>query len=406
MRIQAKFRDVSWRSMRTIGERLLADIGELAPDIAARAAEIEAGRRIPLDLVDALRTIGVFRIFVPESHGGLEFDLPTGVEIISALSRIDGSVGWTAMIGNGGSVFAPMLPRESYEQVYRDGPVIIAGSIQPAGTAEATHGGWRVNGRWPFASGCLHADWLAGFCVMTEGGKPLPGPAGEDGPPLIRGFLLPARNWNIEDTWYVAGLKGTGSHHIAISDTVVPPENFFDFMGGVPCLPGPLYQAPPQLLPLLHGSFAVGVAEGALDDLVAHANTGRQQLRAPVPMRDSETFQGELGRIAAEVSAARAFLQAQVASHWRHALAGTLNDESLLTQGTQTAIWIATTCVRVADACFALGGGSAVYETSPLQRRLRDLHVAAQHAAVHQRHYVSAGRLLLHPPRSHGGFGS
>jgi alkylation response protein AidB-like acyl-CoA dehydrogenase len=112
-------------------------------------------------------------------------------------------------------------------------------------------------------------------------------------------------------------------------------------------------------------------------------------------MRDSETFQGELGRVAAEIRAARALLQAQAASHWRHALAGTLKDEALLVQGTQTAIWLATTCVRAADACFALGGSSALYETSPLQRRLRDLHAAAQHAVAQQRHYVSAGKLLL-----------
>jgi alkylation response protein AidB-like acyl-CoA dehydrogenase len=70
-------------------------------------------------------------------------------------------------------------------------------------------------------------------------------------------------------------------------------------------------------------------------------------------------------------------------------------DEALITQGTQTAIWLATTCVRVADTCFALGGGSALYETSPLQRRLRDLHAAAQHAIAQPRHYASAGKLLL-----------
>ena len=233
---------------------------------------------------------------------------------------------------------------------------------------------------------------MFGLCVMTEGGKPL---AGEGGAPLVRGFFLPARDWQIEDTWYVAGLKGTGSHHITLKDTMVPAANFFDLASGVPCLPGPLYQAVRHLLPLMHGAISVGIAEGALDDLIALANTGRQQLGAAVPMRESETFQGELGRVAADLRAARALLQVQAASHWRHALAGTLKDEALLTQGTQTAIWLATTCVRVADACFALGGGSALYETSPLQRRLRDLHAAAQHAIAHQRHYVSAGKLLL-----------
>jgi alkylation response protein AidB-like acyl-CoA dehydrogenase len=380
-------------------KRLLAEIQELAPEITARVAEIETGRRIPLDLVEALRSIGLFRMFVPRSHGGLELDLPAGVEIIGALSRIDGSVGWTAMIGSTSAIFGPLLPRETYEQVYQNGPVILAGSIQPAGTVEAVDGGWRVNGRWPFASGCQHADWMVGFCVMTEGGKPLPGPAGEAGPPLVRGFFLPAHHWQIEDTWYVAGLKGTGSHHIALKETFVPAANFFEFPNGAPCLPGPLCQAVRQLLPLMHGAVTVGIAEGALDELVATANTGRQQFRATVPMRESETFQGELGRVEAEVSAARAFLQVQAASHWRHALAGTLNDEALLMQGTQTAIWLSTTCVRAADACFALGGGSALYESSPLQRRMRDLHAAAQHVIAQQRHYVSAGKLLL--GRSH-----
>jgi alkylation response protein AidB-like acyl-CoA dehydrogenase len=398
MRVQNQFHDVSLGTSRAMAERMLADIRELAPDITTRAAEIETGRRIPPDLVETLRSIGVFRMLVPHSHGGLDFDLPTALDIIGALGRIDGSVGWTVMIGTGSALFAPLLQREIYDQVYRNGPdAILAGSIQPGGTAEAAPGGWRVSGRWPFASGCLHADWMAGFCVMTEGGKPIPGPAGESGPPLIRGFALPARNWQIEDTWHVAGLKGTGSHHIAITDTLVPTVNFFDLANGLPCQSGPLYQAVPQVLPLLHGANTVGMAEGALDELVELANTGRQQFLAAVPMRDSETFQSELGRLAAEVRAARAFLEAQAAGHWRHACAGTLKDEALLAQSMQAAVWLVTTCVRVADACFTLGGSSALYETSPLQRRLRDLHVAAQHAVVHQRHYASAGKLLLHP---------
>jgi alkylation response protein AidB-like acyl-CoA dehydrogenase len=396
MRLQNQPGEVSSWATVTPVEHLLADIRELAPGITARTAEIEAGRRIPVDLVETLRSIGVFRMLVPRSHGGVEFDLPTALDVISALGKIDGSVGWTAMIGNGGDIFAPLLRRETFDQVYRNGPdTILAGSIQPAGTAERAHGGWRVTGRWPFASGCLHADWMLGFCIMTEGGKPIPGPDGEGGPPLVRGFVLPARDWQIEDTWYVAGLKGTGSHHIAIKDTLVPAANFFDLANGVPCLSGPLYQAALQVLPLLHGANAVGVAEGALDELVALANTGRQQFRAALPMCNSETFQFELGRIETDVRAARAFLKAQAASHWRHALAGTLKDEALFTQGTQAAIWVVTTSVRVADACFTLGGGSALYDASPLQRRLRDLHAAAQHAAVQQRHYAGAGKLLL-----------
>ena len=124
-----------------------------------------------------------------------------------------------------------------------------------------------------------------------------------DAPP-VRGVFLPARDWQIEDTWHVAGLKGTGSHHITLRDTVVSAGNFFDLENGVPCLPGPLYQGVLPLLPLMLGAVSVGMAEGALDDVVELAKTGRQQLHAAVPMRDSETFEGELGRVAAELRAA------------------------------------------------------------------------------------------------------
>jgi indole-3-acetate monooxygenase len=175
----------------------------------------------------------------------------------------------------------------------------------------------------------------------------------------------------------------------------VSADNFVDLAEGTPCVPGPLYFAVPQLLPIFHGAFDLGMAEGALSALVELANTGWQQQRATKPTRESEIFQYELGRIEADLRAAQAFSHTQAASHWRHAVAGTLKDEALLSESTQSGIWIATACTRVADACFTLGGGAALYESSPLQRRMRDLHVAAQHAAVQQRHYVGAGARLL-----------
>jgi indole-3-acetate monooxygenase len=374
-------------------QRMLAGVRELAPEIISRAAEIEALRHIPTDLIEALKAIGIFRMFVPRSHGGLELDLPSALEIIGALASIEGSVGWNAMIGSGGGIFAPLLRREIYDRIYQNGPdTILAGSVQPAGTAEKEGDHWRVNGRWLFASGCLHAEWMLAMCKMTDGGHPL---VDDHGAPVIRGFTLPADDWEIEDTWYVAGLKGTGSNHIKVRNALVPAAHFFDLEKSVPCVPGPLCQAVRQVLPLLHAAFSIGVAEGALADLIELANSGHQQRRAARPMRDSEAFQFELGRVSAELRAARAFFQVQVASHWRHALAGTLKDGALLVQGTQAGIWVASTSVRVVDACFSLAGGAAVNDSSPLQRRLRDLHVAAQHATVHQRQYAGAGEALL-----------
>ncbi|UQD69841.1 flavin-dependent monooxygenase [Bradyrhizobium japonicum] len=386
--------------LRDPHQDMLAGIRELAPEIKARAAEIEATRRVPPDLVERLRSIGLFRMFVPRSQGGLELDFPAGLEVIKALARLDGSVGWIAVVAGASSLFVAASPPELYQRIYQDGPdTAICGSSQPGGTAERVVDGYRVRGRWPFASGCTHADWIGGFCIVTENGKPVPGPQGK---PLLRVVALPARSWEIEDTWHAAGLKGTGSHHVTLRETLVSEADFFD-LDAAPRQSGPLYQALRQWLPLVHGAFSVGMAEGTFDDLLALAATGRQQLYAAAPMRESEIFQYDLGRISADLGAAQAFHEVQAASHWRHALAGTLNDEDLVIEGARSATWLATTCVGIADACFALAGASAVYDSSPLQRRLRDLHVAAQHAHAQQRQYVDVGKLALRRSAGHAG---
>ncbi|WP_441260101.1 flavin-dependent monooxygenase [Bradyrhizobium sp. 521_C7_N1_3] len=386
--------------LRDPHQDMLAGIRELAPEIKARAAEIEATRRVPPDLVERLRSIGLFRMFVPRSQGGLELDFPAGLEVIKALARLDGSVGWIAVVAGASSLFVAASPPELYQRIYHDGPdTAICGSSQPGGTAERVADGYRVRGRWPFASGCTHADWIGGFCIVTENGKPVPGPQGK---PLLRVVALPARSWEIEDTWHAAGLKGTGSHHVTLRETLVSEADFFD-LDAAPRQSGPLYQALRQWLPLVHGAFSVGMAEGTVDDLLALAATGRQQLYAAVPMRESEIFQYDLGRISADLGAAQAFHEVQAARHWRHALAGTLNDEDLVIEGARSATWLATTCVGIADACFALAGASAVYDSSPLQRRLRDLHVAAQHAHAQQRQYVDVGKLALRRSAGHAG---
>jgi indole-3-acetate monooxygenase len=380
----------------TAADRVLSEIGALAPIIVARAAEAEAARRIPADVLQMLRSAGVFRMAVPKIHGGLEFDFPAIARVVQALAKIEGSIGWISSLNQIAAMLLPLLAQETYEQVYRDGPdVLCAGVNQPAGTAVAEAGGWRVNGRWPFASGCEDADWIAGACVLTKEGQPLYGPA--EGVPAVRFVCLPARYWQIEDTWRASGLRASGSHHIVLRDVFVPSENLMDIAIPRPCLPGPLYGAPLQFVTLQHGPIALGLAEGALDDIVGMAQSARQQLRATVAMRDSEIFQYELGRAQAEFRAAQAMFDAQAANHWRHALAGTLNSEALLVECTQSMIWVTEACLRVAQNCFALGGGSAVFESLPLQRRLRDIQVAAQHVSVQARHYAQAGKLLLSP---------
>lgn len=386
--------------MQDTAKRILSDLHDLAPKLGARVAEFEAARRISPDVVSTLRTIGIFRMFVPKSHDGFALDLPAALDIIATLARIDGSLGWIVMIASNAALCAPLLPRQTYDDVYRDSPdIVIAGSTQPLGTLDAMDGGWRASGRWPFASGCQHADFIIGGGTMTRDGKPLSDGAGEGAPLPPLCFMLPARAWQIEDTWHVSGLRATGSHHIAIKDAIVAAAQTFNLSEIAPCVPGPLYGKLLQVAPLLMSAVVVGIAEAALDDIIAYANSGRRQQYAPVPMRESETFHGELGRVAAEVRAARAFFESENARYWRHALAETNDAPALQAEVKQGAIWLTATCIGAANACFALGGGSAIYDGSPLQRRLRDLQAVGQHAVVQRRHYADIGKMLVQHER-------
>lgn len=373
---------------------IMSRVSALAPTLAGRAAEAEAARRLPADVLGMLRTAGLLRMAAPKIHGGLELDFPDIARVLQAVAKIDGSIAWVCMVANAARLLVPRIARKTYEEFYRNGPdQLCAGAVsRPAGTAAAEAGGWRVNGRWPFASGCEDADWIGGACVLVKDGQPLPGAVA--GMPAIGIVCLPARHWQVADTWHACGLRATGSHDVVLPDTLVPSENLVD-LAAEPCHSGALYRAPMPFGPLWQGPIALGLAEGALDDVITMAHSGRRQLHAAVAIRDSEIFHYELGRAQAGFRAARAAFEAQAASHWRHAVAGTLNSEALCMEGTQSAVWVAEACLQVVQRCFALAGAAAVYDSSPLQRRLRDIETAVQHAGVQQRHYAQAGQLLL-----------
>jgi alkylation response protein AidB-like acyl-CoA dehydrogenase len=382
--------------MSAAAARLLNDVRALAPELAARASESEANRTLPRDLVEKLRAMGIFRIFVPKSHGGLELAVPEAVEIVAAIAAADGSAGWTVMIGVSSGLMFSRLPREAFDAVYAKGPdVIQAGAVQPNGRAETVEGGYRVTGRWPTGSGCLHADWIVGGCVVTKSGEPLDGPI--PGQPRTRLMALPASVWTIEDTWHALGLKGTGSHHTSLSDAFVPEAQTFEF-AGPSCVPGPLFDYVASTILLLHAAFALGVAEGARNDLLALVAGGKQQLFARTTMRDSTVFQYELGRIDADIRASRAYFERQAALEWRRSLAGEAGEPSRLIEAQQMELWVTATCMRAIDHCYTLAGASALYQSSPLQRRLRDIHTGSQHSLAHRRHFVTAGQLRLGLP--------
>jgi indole-3-acetate monooxygenase len=225
------------------------------------------------------------------------------------------------------------------EEIFHDGEDhIIAGSGQPVGTAERVPGGWRVTGSWPFASGCQNAEWIAGTCVMMEGGSPTDASAGPG--PMIRTCLMPAEHWEIRDTWHAFGLKGTGSHHVALTDVLVPDENFFEFPFGASFAPDPVFAKFPELVVLVHGAVAVGIAEGAIMDLVALAGAGVKQLFMTTPLVETERFKEGLARLDAELMAARALLEAQITRVWENPERPTGKDLTRVAEQLQAAVWI------------------------------------------------------------------
>jgi alkylation response protein AidB-like acyl-CoA dehydrogenase len=374
-------------------DEVLSRITELAPMIKRLSPDIEQGRRLPAELVAALRSARIYGMLVPRRYGGLELDPLSAFQAVTALARLDGSVGWNAMIGHIAAVMPFLASPTLCEQIYQDGKDhIIAGSGQPVGKAERVPGGWKVTGVWPFASGCQSAEWMVGTCVMMEGGSPIE--ASEGPGPMIRSCIVPAEHWEIRDTWHTSGLKGTGSHHVALTDVLVPDENFFGFPFGTSFAPDPIFTRFPAVLELAHAAHAVGIAEGAIMDLVELAGAGVKQMFMTTPLVETERFKEGLARLDAELMAARALLEVQTVRLW-HSERAPAKDLAGVAEQLQAAIWITSACVRVTEGCFELAGSRGVYESSSLQRRVRDLRVAAQHVAVHPRLYVGAGATVL-----------
>ncbi len=363
-------------------------IRDLLPDIQQRSPEIENSRRIPPDLVASLKAAGIFRLMAPKSLGGDEIDFPSSAQILSELAKADGAVGWSLMIGCETPQLLALLPEQTFEQLYADGPdVTVGGAFAPKGVAKPVEGGFEASGQWGFASGCEHADYLFGNCVVTD-------PEAPEQPPELRCMLMPRAEWQILDTWHTSGLRGTGSHDITIDKAFIPAEHSFDLFGGTPCIDRPLFRAPIQQFALHIGAVALGIAEGALEELTAFAIAGKTRLYARSAMADGELFQYRLGHAEADTQAARALLESRVAELWQQAQAGSISPD-LQMRVMQTEAWVVEISARVVDACYTAGGGSAIYEASPLQRRLRDIHTLTQHASAQEGVFANAGAKLL-----------
>ncbi len=358
---------------------------QLAPTIAARAPEVETARRLPPDLLDELISAGCFRVIVPRSHGGLEADLATAMRLNETLARADGSVGWTVMIGAAAWGDLAALPHPSFDALFSNGPdVLAAGAFNPTGRIVADDGGYRVTGRWGFASGCEHANWLFANSVEDI----------VEGVPQLRVAVFTPDQVTIEDTWHVSGLCGTGSHHFRVDDVLVPADRTFRPLVDHPSIDVPIVRIPPpSLIPMLISSVALGIARGALDDIVRLA-ADKVPMLARAPLATDPVFHLDLADADTELRAARALVYEVTDEVWNAALAG---DELSMDQRARVraaGVWCAARAAAVVDTAYRLGGGSSLYADSPLQRRLRDIHALTQHFLVRRDTLVTAGAIL------------
>jgi len=365
----------------------------LAPRVRSLADECERGRRLPQQLVDAFAEAGIFRMLVPKSLGGLEVEPAAMIETIETLSAADGSAGWCAMIGATTGVTAAYLAEGAAREVYGADPLMVTGGVfAPHGRAIAVDGGYRVSGRSPFASGCEHCGWLMIGSVVLDGGKPRLLPSGM---PESRLMLFPRAVAKIHDTWNVAGMRGTGSHDIEVSDLFVPADRSVSIVSDRPREPGPLYRFPVfGLLALGGAAVSLGLGRAAIDELRRLAadkvpTAGRKRLS------ERGVIQVQMAEAEAMLGSARAFLFEAVGDAWRTARGGSdigIGERARLRLAATHAV---STAVKVADLMYTAGGGTAIYATSPLQRALRDAHVVTQHMMVAPATLELVGRVLF-----------
>ena len=364
---------------------LAARAAGLAPLIMATREEADANRNTSPQVVEALADAGLLQMYLPRSLGGPELPPLAAFCAIEELSRADGSVGWCAMIATLISQFTAWL-RPSVARSIAGVPADLrgAGSLRPLGQARAVDGGYRISGRWNFASGIGYANWLYCTCRVVDGDMACK--------PLLRAAWIPSKAAKVIDTWSVVGLRGTGSNDFLVDDCFVERAYTMSF-AEPPFECGALYS--PRLffvtLWVVTAANALGIARGAIDTFIDLA--GQISTSSSVPLRDRPAVQSGVAEAEAILGAARAFVVDAVGAAWD---AASGSDPGLAVARARLAITHSIhEAVRAVDLVFHAAGTNALYNSNALERHWRDVHAVVQHNAAFHAHYESAGKVLL-----------
>ncbi|GAB4325731.1 MAG: acyl-CoA dehydrogenase family protein [Dehalococcoidia bacterium] len=378
--------------MESEAKRYLAAIDAIAPVVRRDAALAEDLAHATPAMAEAFVEHGLYRLWVPRSLDGAELDLPASLEVFEAASRLDGSAGWLVTIGTGGGLFAAFMEASAAEEVFRPKDALIAGSGTPSGTADIVDGGYRATGTWRFASGAYEATWFTANCVVRRDGNAVLDDRGE---PLIRAMAFPADEVEVIETWFVTGLRGTGSHDFSVYDAFVPAARTFSVFTGKPREPGPLYRYPfMAIAELSFASVALGIARHALDEAFALAGTKMPSM-SPGLMREDPAVQVRFAEAEAIVRSARAFFYETAATSWEQVVGGqvlTWKDEALVQLAS---VHATAAAARAVDLLYEAAGTTPLFTQDTLGRCWRDVHALTQHTSISPRRYLDAGRRLL-----------
>jgi alkylation response protein AidB-like acyl-CoA dehydrogenase len=370
---------------------LLEKAREIVPLIREARDAGEQERRLPSPVLAAFHDAKLFRMMIPRDVEGLQVDPITSTEVVETIAAADGAAGWNLMIGMAYGLWAARLPLELARTIYGAADAVVAGALRPVGRLRPVEGGFTASGRWTFASGIGHSKWWLGGCVLYDADMPQKGSSGETETRLV---FFPAEEGELIDTWDAGGMRGTGSHDYAINDAFIPAERTIPVFGPSR-LADPLYRMPQMvLLDSAMAAVPLGIARTAIETFVELAGGKKSHGFASAPA-NRPTIQADVGRAEAVLQAARAWLYGSIEAAWNDVQAGreiSVRQTALLRLARINAV---TASVQAVDLMYTAAAGTAVYSNSPLDRCFRDVHVAAQHVALHPSNYEVCGRVML-----------
>jgi 3-hydroxy-9,10-secoandrosta-1,3,5(10)-triene-9,17-dione monooxygenase len=360
---------------------VVSAVADLLPVLRDRAQEAEDLRVLPSQTVKALEEAGVFRLLQPARWGGYEADPLTFLGAIRAIASACGSTGWVCSVVGVHNWHLALFPDQAQRDVWgEDSATRASSSYAPTGTATKVDGGYRLDGRWSFSSGCDHASWVLLGGIVTDDG--------DDKPIDFCTFLLPSADYAIEDVWDTVGLRGTGSNDIVVDHAFVPAHRVLSFNDTAKCLcpgqefnPAPLYRVPyGSLFPYAITAPIIGMATGAYDAHVAFMQTRVRASYKGVKAAQDPHSQVRVADAAGEIDSAWLALENNMRELMRYTSAGEKIPMRVRARVRRDQVRGTASAIHAVDRLFENSGGRALAVGTPIQRFWRDAHAGRVHA--------------------------